>query len=72
MYTQTGHLVANNYVWVCTEDKRTVICNPKLYLSVKSADPVFLWVCFKDEQTQKLGYHRQQDAFKIKCLTYQQ
>ncbi len=44
---QAGQLVANNYLWVCAEDKRTVICNLILYLSVKSANPVFLGVCFK-------------------------
>lgn len=55
---QTGQLVANNYLGVCAEDKQTVICNPILYLSVKTANPVFLGVCFKTEWTQKWGYHK--------------
>lgn len=55
-------LVANNYLWACAEDKRTVICNPMLYLSVKFANLAFLWVCFE------LNRYRNEANIKSRCI----
>lgn len=71
MHVPAGQLVANNYLWACAEDKRTVICNPILYLSVKSANLAFLWGVSNWTDTE-MRLPQTTDAFKIKCVTVQQ
>lgn len=46
--------MANNYLWVCAKEETDHHVEPHTVLKWKIC-PVFLWMCFKTEQTQKQG-----------------